>query len=83
MTCALNEVGLVIGSRQGVWGKDSVGLSVTTKGMEPILKTPVDRGSLRYNNNNNNNNIFSLIKRLTNALCCTFTCYAIETILTS
>src|SRR5688572_19091785 len=34
-------------------------------------------------NNNNNNNIFSLINRLTNALCCTFTCYAIETILTT
>src|SRR5688572_33421096 len=34
-------------------------------------------------NNNNNNNIFSLIKRLTNALRCTFTCYAIETILTT
>src|SRR5688572_29607379 len=31
----------------------------------------------------NNNNIFSLIKRLTNALRCTFTCYAIETILTT
>src|SRR5678815_4162233 len=30
-----------------------------------------------------NNNIFSLIKRLTNALRCTFTCYAIETILTT
>src|SRR6188768_1866836 len=29
------------------------------------------------------NNIFSLIKRLTNALRCTFTCYAIETILTT
>ena len=35
------------------------------------------------NNNNNNNNIFSLINRLTNALRCTFTCYAIETILTT
>ena len=33
--------------------------------------------------NKNNNNIFSLIKRLTNALRCTFTCYAIETILTT
>src|SRR5688572_22063696 len=31
----------------------------------------------------NNNNIFSLIKPLTNALRCTFTCYAIETILTT
>src|SRR5688572_31931606 len=31
----------------------------------------------------NNNNIFSLMKRLTNALRCTFTCYAIETILTT
>src|SRR5688572_20632201 len=31
----------------------------------------------------NNNNIFSLIKHLTNALRCTFTCYAIETILTT
>src|SRR5688572_33029595 len=32
---------------------------------------------------NNNNNIFSLIKRPTNALRCTFTCYAIESILTT
>src|SRR5688572_9060560 len=30
-----------------------------------------------------NNNIFSLIKRLTNALRCTFTCYAIEILTTN
>src|SRR5688572_2803067 len=49
-----------------------------------VFSVTIYRDTIGFSGQRNiNNNIFSLLKHLTNALRCTFTCYAIETILTT
>src|SRR5688572_31360629 len=49
-----------------------------------VFSVTIYRDTIGFSGQRNiNSDLFSLIKRLTNALRCTFTCYAIETILTT